>query len=405
MFEATRPLIRVKAVFQCGALPGASHWEAREEKGHGMSSSIQSQAAKEQQPAAPTEAEPSLKAQPPQPPIAPEKKARLKRYLTIALVLIGLGLAGAGGYLYWKQQTASALPAGIVSTNGRVEATQVDIATKISGRVIEIVPQEGDIVKAGGVVARLDRVELEASLRQVEAEAQSARQSFAAAQAVVKSREAELTFANQELQRATQLLHKGYGTVEKVDERRQALDSAAAALKEANAQVDAAQAKIAADDAKVDQLKSNLADATIISPIRGRVQYRLIEPGAVLAAGGRIATVLDLSDVYMTVFLPASVAGRLTVGDEARIVIDAVPEFVFPATVSFVAPESQFTPKSVETQSEREQLYFRVKLRAPADLLKGLEEQVKAGLRGTGYVRVDPAAVWPAKLAIRLPPQ
>ena len=130
------------------------------------------------------------------------------------------------------------------------------------------------------------------------------------------------------------------------------------------------------------------------------MQYRLIEPGAVLSAGGRIATVLELSDVYTTIFLPASVAGQLKLGDEARVVFDAAPQYVFPATVSFVAPESQFTPKTVETQSER--LYFRVKLKAPLPLLV-TEEQVKAGLRGMGYVRIDPAAAWPARLAVKAP--
>jgi HlyD family secretion protein len=295
------------------------------------------------------------------------------------------------------------LPEGIVASNGRVEATQVDIATKIPGRVIDIVPHEGDIVAAGSVVARLDPAELEAALHQAEAEAQRARQSLAAAQAVVKSREAELTLANQQLQRAVTLLDKGYGTVEKVDERRQQADSAGAALNAANAQVDEARAAVAAADAQVERLKTNLADATVTSPIRGRVQYRLVEPGAVLDAGGRIATVLDLSDVYTTIFLPAGVAGRLSIGDEARVVVDAAPEYVFPATVSFVAPESQFTPKTVETQSEREQLYFRVKLQAPPEILKGMEAQVKAGLRGTGYVRVDHAVAWPAWLTVKVP--
>ena len=157
-----------------------------------------------------------------------------------------------------------------------------------------------------------------------------------------------------------------------------------------------------AADANVERLQAQFNDTTITSPVRGRVQYRLIEPGAVLSAGGRIATVLDLSDVYTTIFLPASVAGQLKIGDEARVVFDAAPQYVFPATVSFVAPESQFTPKTVETQSEREQLYFRVKLKAPLPLLV-TEEQVKAGLRGMGYVRVDPAAVWPAWLAVKAP--
>jgi HlyD family secretion protein len=317
------------------------------------------------------------------------------------IVVVGLVAAG-GGYLLWKQHEAAALPKGIVAINGRLEATQVDIATKIAGRVIEIVPHEGDMVSAGSVVARLDKAELEAQLQQGQAEAQKARETLARAEADVKARQAELTLAQQQLQRAEALVKKGWTTREKYDQRKQELDSATAALTSATKQIDEAQASVKAVDANVERLRSQLNDTTISSPVRGRVQYRLIEPGAVLSAGGRIASVLDLSDLYTTVFLPASVAGQLKIGDEARVVFDAAPQYVFPARVSFVAPESQFTPKSVETQSEREQLYFRVKLKAPLPLLV-TEEQVKAGLRGMGYVKVDPAAVWPAWLTVKTP--
>jgi HlyD family secretion protein len=318
-----------------------------------------------------------------------------------AIVVVGLIAAGVG-YLLWKQHEATALPKGIVGINGRLEATQVDIATKIAGRVIEIVPREGDMVSVGSVVARLDKVELEAQLQQGQAEAQRARETVARAEADVQARKAELTFAEQELQRAAALVEKGWTTREKHDQRKQELDSATAALTAATKQIDEAQAAAKAADANVERLQAQFNDTTITSPVRGRVQYRLIEPGAVLSAGGRIATVLDLSDLYTTIFLPASAAGQLKIGDEARVVFDAAPEYVFPATISFVAPESQFTPKSVETQSEREQLYFRVKLKAPLPLLV-TEEQVKAGLRGMGYVKVDPAAVWPAWLTVKTP--
>jgi HlyD family secretion protein len=318
-----------------------------------------------------------------------------------AIVVVGLIAAGVG-YLLWKQHEATALPEGIVGINGRLEATQVDIATKIAGRVIEVVPHEGDMVDTGSIVARLDKAELEAQLAQGQAEAQRARETIARAEADVQARKADLTFAQQELQRAETLVEKGWTTREKYDQRKQELDSATAALTAATQQIAEAQASVKAADANVERLQSQLNDTTISSPVKGRVQYRLIEPGAVLSAGGRIATVLDLSDLYTTVFLPASVAGQLKIGDEARVVFDAAPQYVFPATVSFVAPESQFTPKSVETQSEREQLYFRVKLKAPLPLLV-TEEQVKAGLRGMGYVKVDPATVWPAWLTVKTP--
>jgi HlyD family secretion protein len=289
-----------------------------------------------------------------------------------------------------------------VGINGRLEATQVDIATKIAGRVIEIVPQEGDMVSAGQVVARLDKVELEAQLQMGKADAQRTRETLAKAESDVQARQADVTLAQQEMQRAATLVKEGWTTREKYDQRKQELDSATAALTSATKQIDEAQAAVKAADANVERLQAQFNDTTITSPVRGRVQYRLIEPGAVLSAGGRIVTVLNLSDVYTTIFLPASVAAQLRLGDEARVVFDAAPQYVFPAIVSFVAPESQFTPKTVETQSEREQLYFRVKLKAPLPLLV-TEEQVKAGLRGMGYVRVDPAVAWPAWLAVKAP--
>jgi HlyD family secretion protein len=85
-------------------------------------------------------------------------------------------------------------------------------------------------------------------------------------------------------------------------------------------------------------------------------------------------------------------------------VLDAAPQYVFPAKISFVAAEAQFTPKTVETSSEREKLMFRVRLQAPVEMLKTVGDRVKTGLRGTGYVRVDSAAVWPPGLVVKLPP-
>ena len=323
--------------------------------------------------------------------------------IILAAVVVVIG-GGAAGYYAWKQYQASQLPAGIVGINGRVEATQVDISTKIPGRVVEIVPHEGDMVSPGEVVARIDTSETGAQLHEAQASAELARQTLVTRQASVASDEAQLEFANEELRRTSTLVNKGWSTHELLDQRNQQVKSADAAVKAAQSQVDEARATVKTADARVEELQAVVDDSTIKSPVRGRVQYRLVEPGAVVPPGGKIATVIDLADVYTTVFLPAPVAGRLKIGDEARVVVDAAPDYVFPASVSFVAPELQFTPKTVEVQSEREQLVFRVKLQAPLRLLKGIEDQVKSGLRGVGYVRTDPNAEWPARLAVKLPP-
>ena len=211
-------------------------------------------------------------------------------------------------------------------------------------------------------------------MHQAQAAAALARQTVATRQADVASDDAQLQFANEEMRRTSTLVNKGWSTHELLDQRKQQLKSADAALKAARSQVDEARASVKTADAKVAELQAVVDDSTIKSPVQGRVQYRLVEPGAVLPPGGKIATVIDLNDVYTTIYLPAPQAGRLKVGndrDAARLVMDAYPDYVFPASVSFVAPESQFTPKTVEVQSEREQLYFRVKLQKPPGVLKG----------------------------------
>lgn len=329
----------------------------------------------------------------------------MKRVALVLLVLLVLAGAIAGGYLAWLNYAASQLPDGLITTNGRIEANQVDIATKLAGRIAEVLPQEGDMVERDAIVARLDASELEAQLRQAEAQSKQAMKTRDSAQAMVDADEASLTFARQEFKRTQTLAHKGYATNELLDQRQQQLTAAEAAVASARAQVDQSEASIVASKAAVDRIQSVLDDTIIRSPIRGRVQYRLIEPGAVLAAGGRIFTLLDLSDVSMTIFLPARDAGRLAVGDEARVVLDAAPDYVFPASVLFVSSEAQFTPKTVETTAEREKLMFRVKLKAPLEIVKNFENRVKSGLRGVAYVRVDRTVEWPAKLAVKLPSQ
>jgi HlyD family secretion protein len=131
------------------------------------------------------------------------KKTRFLPWLALACV-IAVGGAAAG-YVAWKQYQASALPAGIISVNGRVEATQVDISTKIPGRVIEIVPHEGDTVSPGQVVARIDTSETAAQLHQAQASAELARQTLTTRLAEVASDQAQLDFANQQMARAAAL--------------------------------------------------------------------------------------------------------------------------------------------------------------------------------------------------------
>ena len=153
----------------------------------------------------------------------------------------------------------------------------------------------------------------------------------------------------------------------------------------------------------MDRLDAILVDLVLVSPRSGRVQYRLARAGEVVPAGQRILTILDLNDVYMTIYLPAGQAGQLALGDEARIILDALPQYVVPATISFVATDAQFTPKSVETVEEREKLMFRVKLQVDPKVLDKYHRDVKTGVRGLGFVRTSSTVSWPDNLAVKLP--
>jgi len=188
-----------------------------------------------------------------------------------------------------------------------------------------------------------------------------------------------------------------------VDLRRNKFQSAEAAYIAANAQRDEAEAAIKAAEADVERLQSILVDLVLVSPRSGRVQYRLARAGEVIAAGQRVLTILDLNDVYMTIYLPAHQAGKLALGDEARTILAPVPQYVLPNTMSFIDTEAQFTPKSVETAEEREKLMFRVKLQGDPQVLDKYHRQVQTGVRGLGFVRTDPKVPWPKELDVKLP--
>ncbi|MFK0085959.1 HlyD family secretion protein [Pseudomonas sp. NPDC090755] len=306
--------------------------------------------------------------------------------------LIALLLA-AGGLGYWKS-LHDRLPEGLSMGNGRLEATEVQIASKIPGRLAQVLVDEGDKVRQGQLLARIDTRTLEAQRSQAEAEVLRAQENYSAAQANVQLRQSELLLASQELKRVREIYQRKYASQQLLDQQQARYDTASSAVVAARAQLAAIKAAIGAAQAQVAQLTSEIDDSSLRAPIDGVIQLRLAEPGEVLGAGGRVLMLIDPNDQYMNLYLPASTTGRLTVGDQARVVLDALPEKALPAKIAFVAAKAQFTPKQVETRDERQKLVFRVKLRLtdPA-----AAPQAKPGMPGAGYVRTAEVD-WPANL-------
>jgi len=340
-------------------------------------------------------------------------------------------IIAAVAWFAWTATRPSGHGESFVSGNGRIKATEIDIATKYAGRVIDIFAGEGDFVQAGQVLAQMQIDVLNAQLDEARAQQQRSinevasakaqvavrKSDLAAAHAVVVKRESELDNAKRRLARSRVLSHENAVSIQQFDEDRAAARSAEASLTAAKAQVNAAQASIIAAKAQVTGARSAVAaitatiarievditDSQLKAPRNGRVQYRIAEPGEVLGAGGKVLNMVDLSDVYMTFFLPETVAGKAALGSEVRIILDAAPQYVIPAKVSFVASVAQFTPKTVETASERQKLMFRVKARIEPELLEKHIKQVKTGLPGVAWLNLDPQVEWPEDLAVRVP--
>ena len=333
----------------------------------------------------------------PAPPPTLKGKSARKRWLRVALV-IAVVVGGAGAGFYWWKHSQSQLPPGIAWGNGRIEADEIDIDTKFAGRIAEMLADEGDMVKAGQIVARMDTQDLAVSLKKAEAQVQLAQRAIDEATANVAQQTSLVLLAKQQMDRATSLAQEGYQTKEVLDQRQQQLDGANAALRAAQARVIQSQHALEASTHDVELYRVNIADNTLVAPRDGRIQYRIANIGEVLPAGGKVFAMLDISYVYMDAYLPTEAAGKLKIGADARIVLDAYPNVAIPAKVSFIATQAQFTPKAVETKSERDKLMFRIRVRIDPERLRARADSVRSGLPGVAYLRLDPAVAWPPQL-------
>lgn len=346
--------------------------------------------------------------------------------------ILPLGIAAivvVAAYFIWNGMRDTGPGKGFTGGNGRIEATEMDIAAKLAARIDKILVHEGDFVKAGQELVYMRTTTLEAQkaesvalyyqaiAEELRAKAQvSLKQSDkAAAEAVVLQRASDLDKTERRLARSSVLSKRGAMAVQDFDDDETAMHAARAALASARAQVTVADAGIKAAEAEAEgaaaqikataatvaRIEADIKDSTLVAPRDGRIQYRIAQEGEVMAAGGKVLNLVDLADVYMTFFLPGTDAGKLFMGQEARLVLDAAPDWPVPAAITFVASTAQFTPKTVETESEREKLMFRVKAQIDPALLKDKMEYVKVGLSGMAWVKTDPAAQWPASLAVK----
>ncbi len=330
----------------------------------------------------------------------------------------------------WKSTDKPSFGPEFASGHGRLEATEIDISAKMGGKIREIRVDEGDYIKDGDLLAIMDTSMLEARLYEAFAlaaltrahagnllshEVASESDIFSAQADENHGRYAEIRRRFERIRRLT--------APEKVAKQPDAegeSEGKAAPPASGPAETESGSARAAtprttkvSDEeqnaairtalANVATVESELLDCYLFSPHSGRVQYRVAQPGEVVAPGGKVLNFLDMDNVYMNVFLCTSFAGQAAIGSEARIVLDSFPDNPIPATVTYVSETAQFTPKMVETSSERQKLMFRIKVKIDPEVFQDNPGLIKPGLPGVAWVRLNKHALWPSELEARVP--
>jgi len=287
---------------------------------------------------------------------------------------------------------------GPTRASGYIEATEVRLAPEVGGRVIELKVAEGDRVKAGDLIARLDTTDTELAIRRAEAERDQAlaqlrllqagsrpediRQAGAQAQSAdadVRAAEAELQSATADLERFDALLKSNAGSRKQRDDAATRRDVAAARLQAARdraqaaketvarlragarvEEIAAAQARVSADEAQIATLRKALGDAELRTTVGGIVTSKLVDAGEVIAARTPIVVVTDLDHAWANVYVDEPVVPQLRLGQTLALVTDAGQRL--DGTITFISPKAEFTPRNVQTADERSKLVYRIKV-------------------------------------------
>jgi HlyD family secretion protein len=293
----------------------------------------------------------------------------------------------------------TAPPENVARVSGQVEASEVQIASEVGGRILDLRVAEGDRINAGDLVARIDVRDAELQVQRARAdrgtadaqlrlllagtgdeEIREAEAQVDALAAEVSAIDADLKAANLDLQRFDALLKANAGAEKQRDdaqarvnvamERRRAAEERVRVAREGLArlrrgarpeEIQAARARVAAADAQIAVLEKGVSDADVVSPVSGLVTQKIADAGELVARGAPIAIVTDLDHAWANVFVPEPMIPRLKLGQPATVHTDAGGPGI-PGTVTFISSRAEFTPRNVQTAEERSKLVYRIKV-------------------------------------------
>jgi HlyD family secretion protein len=309
----------------------------------------------------------------------------MKKTLVIALA----AAAVISATLLYQFSRRSGSNPGALKVSGNIEVTTVAVSFKVPGRVRERLVDEGELVKAGQPVARLDSADLahEVAIRSAEAataravlrelEAGSRKEEIARAEAALAALEAEARRSADDFLRQKELYARQVIPKQKFDAALAARDAAQAQARQAGEtlalarkgprqeQIDQGRSRLKEAEATLALAEERLGYALLTAPSAGLVIAKNIEPGEQVAVGSPVVTIGDITSPWLRAYIPETELGRVKVGQKARITTDTWPGKTYDGLVSFISPEAEFTPKNVQTEKERVKLVYRIKITIP----------------------------------------
>lgn len=300
-----------------------------------------------------------------------------------------------GSYLLYRWLTPPALPEGLLYGGGRIEGTEVTVASEVTARVLESKLVEGIRFQAGEELVRLDEADIRLQLDRAQAERVAAARERDRLGQELRTAQHHLASARTDYERYESLAKDGTIPLQRRDQASNALAEAQGRAQILTAAITQATARIESMDKNVELAQSQLGKTIISAPLSGTLLTKSIEVGELATPGRPIATLMDLTRAELKIYIPEKDIGKLRLGNEARVRTDAFADRYLIARVSRMDAQAQFTPRDIHVPEERTRLVFGVTL-----ALENREGQLKPGMPADAWVRWNPASVWPAQLVV-----
>jgi HlyD family secretion protein len=331
----------------------------------------------------------------------------MRKILVLILIVLVLSAGVAVWWFYFRQSDYSN---SRIFISGNIEATEVDLAFRIGGQIKRFPAEEGDAIKAGQVVAELDKDTLLAMKGAAEAEIRASQavldelevgtraEEIEMARAVLRSAESRLENAKAEYERYVPLFKRGAISASAFDAKETALEVARAEhnnaserLKELEVgpreeQIRAARARLERAKWELKKIELDLEHSTVQSPIQGRLLVKSNEAGEVVLPGATVATVAETREVWLKGYVGEKYLGKVKLGEKVEVTTDSYPGKIYTGRVTYISSRAEFTPKNVQTREERVKQVYRVKVTIPNP-----DEELKIGMPAEGYILVNEA--------------